>query len=134
MFDSDGVYAASGSAGRGSIDPRPSGLSPSVVPPTTLAGCQQGGPPVRAGGSLLAVLSVSLVSPDNPLLYTGLARSAPVQPRPAFLCPGLDGDTSLRLGASGLADIRRYRGAYGSHEGVGGATGRRLTTERESHA
>jgi len=81
VLNPDSGHATSGSAGWGSVDPRPSGWSPSVVALTTLAGCQQGGPPVRAGGSLLAVLSVSLVSPDNPLLYTGLARSTPIQPR-----------------------------------------------------
>ena len=50
MFDPDSGHATSGSAGWGSVDPRPSGSSPSVVVLTTLAGCQQGGPPVKAGG------------------------------------------------------------------------------------
>jgi len=52
MFDSDSGHATSGSAGRGSIDPRPSGcllrLSP-LRPPCGLS--TQGDPPVKAGGS-----------------------------------------------------------------------------------
>lgn len=50
MLDSDSGHATSGSAGRGSVDPRPSGFLLCGCRPSTPPGCQQGGPPVRAGG------------------------------------------------------------------------------------